>query len=85
MRCNGSPYVQVQKDDPFGSQGILTPNPVSSSSSVGTASAAPVAQTLRAKVLFDYQAPGPQSMSLVKGQIIEVRTRGDRGGWSVGL
>jgi hypothetical protein len=24
-------------------------------------------------------------MSLVKGQIIEVRTRGDRGGWSVGL
>jgi hypothetical protein len=24
-------------------------------------------------------------MSLIKGQIIEVRTRGDRGGWSVGL
>ncbi len=42
-------------------------------------------QPLRAKVLFDYQATGPQSMSLVKGQIIEVRTRGDPGGWSIGL
>lgn len=54
-----------------------------------TASAQPSLSTttppLRAKVLFDYQATGPQSMSLVKGQIIEVRTRGDRGGWSIGL
>jgi hypothetical protein len=82
-------YVQVQKpqNDPFGNYDILSATSMASTTTpVATAAVAVAAtQPLRAKVLFDYQAPGPQSMSLVKGQIIEVRTRGDRGGWSIGL
>jgi hypothetical protein len=44
----------------------------------------PPSRTVKARVLFDYSPPGPESMRLTQGDIIEVITRGDPGGWSIG-
>ena len=45
----------------------------------------PPRKKLMAKVLFDYNPPNPESMRLKQGDIVEVITRGDPGGWSVGV
>ena len=45
----------------------------------------PPARKIQAPALFDYVPPGPESMRLNQGEIIEVLTRGEPGGWSVGV
>jgi hypothetical protein len=40
---------------------------------------------LQARVLFDFHAPNAESMSLVKGDVVDVITRGPPGGWSMGV
>jgi hypothetical protein len=40
---------------------------------------------LQARALYDYEAANPQSMALKKGEVYDVVTKGNPGGWSLGV